>query len=175
MNKTSTLHITFITVLLLTSNVCAQEDSVIEDDFEAKLLSIKNPFKPQIFEKEKEVIVPEIPEPEEETSNATEEKKVNVETEEDKTDPPDELTDPSPEIVKPVETEEITPPPPLPDVNVSGIIWNSDRPQAIINDRIVDIDSDVSGIKITEIRQSDIKGLFHEKAVTIKQKGVTYD
>ena len=85
------------------------------------------------------------------------------------------MTDPSPEIVKPVETEEIIPPPPLPDVNVSGIIWNSDRPQAIINDRIVDIDSDVSGIKITEIRQSDIKGLFHEKAVTIKQTGVTYD
>ena len=174
MNKTLTLHVTFITVLLLTSNVCAQEDSVIEDDFEAKLLSIKNPFKPQIFEKEKEVIVPEIPEPEE-ASNTAEEKKIDVETEEDEASPPIELTDPSPEIVKPVETEEIIPPPPLPDVNVSGIIWNSDRPQAIINDRIVDIDSDVSGIKITEIRQSDIKGLFHEKAVTIKQKGVTYD
>lgn len=174
MNKTSTLCTTSIIVILLTSNVCAQEDAVVEDDFEARLLSIKNPFQPQIFEEEKKEIIPEIPEPEE-TSNATEEKKVDVETEEDETGPPIESTDPSLAIVLPVEAEDIIPPPPLPEVRVSGIIWNSDRPQAIINDRIVDIDSDVSGIKITEIRQSDIKGLFHGKAVTIKQKGATYD
>jgi hypothetical protein len=70
--------------------------------------------------------------------------------------------EPLPEITEP---EEIVP---LPPVNVTGVIWNSDRPQAIINDHIVNVGDTISGIKITEINKTSIEGLFSGRTVTIQ-------
>lgn len=174
-NKLSTFLI-LCAILVISTNIFAQENSTAEDDFEEKLLKLKNPFKSLLFEEEKEEIVPETPGPEIETPSAVGEEKVEVNIEEVTVGLPEEsIEPPAPsEIIEPEQALEVIQLP-LPDVIVSGIIWNSDRPQAIINNRIVDIDSAISGIKITEIHQSGIKGLFDGKAVTIKQKGVNYD
>ena len=69
--------------------------------------------------------------------------------------------------------EPVAPPPPiiersLPNVSISGIIWNSDRPQAIINGQIVDVGDTVMEIEITDIQKTGIDGLFDGRAVTLK-------
>jgi len=56
---------------------------------------------------------------------------------------------------------------PLPKLTVSGIIWNTDRPQAIVNGEIVEIGTTVSKVKITDIRKTGIDVLFDEEIVTI--------
>jgi hypothetical protein len=57
---------------------------------------------------------------------------------------------------------------PVPDVIINGIIWNSDRPQAIINGRIVDIGDTIFEIQITGIQKTGIEGLFDGRVVTLK-------
>ena len=56
----------------------------------------------------------------------------------------------------------------LPKFSISGIIWNSKRPQAIINGQIVEVGDTISEIKITGIHKEGIEGLFDGKPVTIK-------
>ena len=94
------------------------------------------------------------------------------------------LPEPEPEPEKPMETPEIAeptqtdtnleipaleePPLPIPTFKVTGIIWDSDRPQAILNGQIVDIGDNISDVMITEIRKSEIHGTFHGADITIK-------
>ncbi|MCK5014139.1 MAG: hypothetical protein KAS66_10000 [Candidatus Omnitrophica bacterium] len=73
-----------------------------------------------------------------------------------------------PELPKPIE---VLPEPeerPVPHVTISGVIWNSDRPQAIINGIIVDIGDTVSEIQITGIQKTAIDGLFDGRNVTLQ-------
>src|SRR5437879_3335830 len=39
---------------------------------------------------------------------------------------------------------------------ITGIVWNSNRPQAIINDRVVDVGDSVDNAKITAIRKAEL-------------------
>ena len=64
---------------------------------------------------------------------------------------------------------------PLPKITISGVIWNSDRPQAIINNEIIDIGDTVSEIEIVDIRKTGIDGLFHGKRVILNRKGAKYE
>lgn len=169
------------TIALPFSAVCAQENTEINDDFESRLLSIKNPYKSQLPKVEgEEAVITENPNvnkrPLKTTENQTDNSKMENEPGSDKL-AFDELgsTDPSPEtseIIEPPQVEEIIP---MPDVTVSGIIWNSDRPQAIINERVIDIGDTILGIEITEIRKTGVSGLFHGEAVIIKHKGASYE
>lgn len=143
-------------------SACAQENAKANDDFESRLLSIKNPFKAQLPEKE---IIDENPDVGEKAPKPIEPdpKKSEVPIGPPKPIESIELMNPSPEAID-AEPEKIIP---LPDVIVSGIIWNSDRPQAIINEQIVNIGDTILGIEITEIRKTGVDGLFHGKTVTI--------
>ena len=53
--------------------------------------------------------------------------------------------------------EDITQPPrilePLPGINIAGVVWNTDRPRAIINGQIAGIGDMVSGVKIIDIQK----------------------
>ena len=138
----------------------AQESIMAEPELESKLLSIKNPFKSQLPQKEPEPdpVVPEqqphiVPPP------LPPEQPV----------PPKQIPDfPKPKVVDTIRENIPTPEIPVPSVTITGIIWNSDRPQAIINGQIVDIGDTVSDLTITDIQQSSIKATFHGKSVTIK-------
>jgi hypothetical protein len=74
----------------------------------------------------------------------------------------------NPELPKPVE---VLPEPeerPVPIVTINGVIWNSDRPQAIINGTIVDIGDTISEIQITDIQKTAINGIFDGRNVTLQ-------
>jgi len=58
--------------------------------------------------------------------------------------------------------------PERPALHVLGLIWNSDRPQAIINGRVVDIGDSISNVKIIAIRKNEIDVEFNGEFATIK-------
>lgn len=66
--------------------------------------------------------------------------------------------------VKPVVKQEL----PLPQLIISGIIWNTNRPQAIINNQVVDIGDEVSSTKIVSIQKSGIELLFDGRLVKLQ-------
>ena len=53
------------------------------------------------------------------------------------------------------------PPPPaasnVGNMEVTGIIWNSDRPQAIINGKVVEMGDEVNGLKIVKIEKTGVE------------------
>lgn len=55
----------------------------------------------------------------------------------------------------------------LPELKVSGLIWNSNRPQAIINDQVVDLGDTVNSAKIIDIRKDGIDVLYRGQQSTI--------
>ena len=162
------IPLTICIIAMVPLNVCAQETPGVDDDFEALLSSMKNPFKSPMstkLELQEELKRQEEEKKQEELKRQEEEKKSqeSVSVDIEPIDPSLQTSEPSEPIE--IEVEEIIP---LPDVKISGIIWNSDRPQAIINGRIVDIGDSILGIQITEIRKTGIDGLFHGRTVTIK-------
>jgi hypothetical protein len=62
------------------------------------------------------------------------------------------------------ESEEIVPP----ELAVQGLIWKSERPQAIINNRVVDVGDSVLDAKIVDIRKSSIDIQYQGMMFTIK-------
>ena len=57
---------------------------------------------------------------------------------------------------------------PLPKLTVTGVVWNSKRPQAIINQNVVDVGDDIEGVKIMGIRKTAIDVLFQGREITIE-------
>ncbi len=57
---------------------------------------------------------------------------------------------------------------PFPNVNVKGIVWNTDRPQVIINNQILSVGDSFEDVKIIGITKSKIDVSFHDKYFTIK-------
>ena len=126
----------------------AQGDDLTLSKLESGLISVENPFKSQLPEIEKPKIeMPDKPKP--------------PKTSEDK--------DPTkPKLPKPIVAPPVVKERPLPHIMINGIIWNSDRPQAIINGRIVDIGDTISEIRIIGIRKTGIDGLFDGRNVTLQ-------
>ena len=85
--------------------------------------------------------------------------------------PPPAVQEPSVSMPR---QEDITRPPrilePLPGINVAGVVWNTDRPQAIINGQIVGIGDTVSGAKILDIKKMGITVLFQGRTETLEIK-----
>lgn len=102
-----------------------------EDEASLILRTLKNPFIPQLPRKE-------IPEP----AN----KNVDVQ--------------PTPEVslIPSVDASPtVTPAPTKPDFKIAGMVWNTQRPQAIINGIILDEGESIESWKITSITQKGIK------------------
>lgn len=57
---------------------------------------------------------------------------------------------------------------PLPSLKISGVLWNTNRPQAIINGQIVGIGDVVSGVKVVDIQKTGIAVLFGAKTMTLE-------
>ncbi len=60
---------------------------------------------------------------------------------------------------KTVAEEEVKPPP----LQIQGTIWDSDLPQAIINNKVFKIGDTIDGVQIVEIKKSGITILFKNK------------
>ena len=57
---------------------------------------------------------------------------------------------------------------PLPELVVTGLVWNSDRPQAIINGTVVSEGDVMSNIKIESIKKTGIEIIYLGKKILIK-------
>jgi len=142
------LFTTTLIIISASATVYAQENRPNFSQFASRLSFIRNPFESQLPEKEKPADEPIVhthePEP--------------VARPPRKEEPSRRITPPPPPVKKD----------PVPTTTISGIIWNSDRPKAIINEKVVGVGDIVSGIKITNIRKSGIDGLFQGRPVTLK-------
>jgi hypothetical protein len=97
--------------------------------------------------------------------------------------PPEPVKPPVPEPSR-VEPRPIVPPsmPVLPQVplddkanifttgaiKISGIIWNTDLPQAIVNDRVVRVGEDLQGAKILSIKKEGIEVMYRSTKYTLR-------
>lgn len=59
--------------------------------------------------------------------------------------------------------------PALPQLNITGLIWNTDRPQAVVNDNVLSVGDEIDGIKLLSVDKDGIMvkykgfGFFVEK------------
>jgi hypothetical protein len=57
---------------------------------------------------------------------------------------------------------------PSPQVTVSGMVWNSDRPQAIVNGRVVTIGDTIESWTITHIDQTGVEVSLQDRKLVFK-------
>ncbi len=57
---------------------------------------------------------------------------------------------------------------PLPALTITGVVWNSKRPQAIINENVVDVGDEIEGVKIIGIKKTAIDVMFQGREITIE-------
>jgi len=143
--------------------VLAQDIPMTDDQLEFKLSSIKSPFASQLPVEE----VEKLPVIKDATTGPKPDPAIDTRSQQRnrRTNKNNEVDGPSKTKVSVKEEEPIEP---LPELKVSGVIWNSDRPQAIINDHVINIGDTILGVKITDIRQGVIEGEFHGRTVNIK-------
>lgn len=58
----------------------------------------------------------------------------------------------------------------LPPLIVKGLIWGSNKPQAIVNDSVVKIGDEVAGTKIVDINKDYITVLFNNRLYELHLK-----
>lgn len=136
----------------------AQGTRLIVDSSSFEMLSVRDPFMPQVPQGKVpaphvepvipvEVSVPVVPVP-------VEESPVDM-----------------PDMPKP---EDISLPPvpekPFPNLDVLGLIWNTERPQAIINGQIVGIGDMIFEVEIVDIQKTGVTVLFHGRTATLEIK-----
>lgn len=66
--------------------------------------------------------------------------------------------------------EEIIPPP----FDIAGVVWDSKRPQAIINSTVVNIGDVVDSWVVADITAEGVTMTFQNQSVVVEPKGVTY-
>ena len=57
--------------------------------------------------------------------------------------------------------------PEMPTLTVTGLVWNSNRPQAIINETVVNVGDTLEDVKITAIHKGGVDVEFYGKTSTI--------
>ena len=137
-------------------NIDAQGVRLIVDSSSSEMLSARDPFTPQVPQEEvraqrvepirpvgvnEPVVLPPLP--------AVQEPSVSMPRQEDITWPPRILE-------------------PLPGIHIAGVVWDTDRPQAIIDGQIVGIGDTVSGVKITDIQKTGVTVLFQDRTETLE-------
>jgi len=63
---------------------------------------------------------------------------------------------------------------PVPAFDIVGMVWNSRRPQAIINSSIVNLGDAVNGWIVTDISEQGVTMTYDTQSVVVEPKGVTY-
>lgn len=51
---------------------------------------------------------------------------------------------------------------------ISGLVWNSERPQAIVNNQIIDVGDKIETIQVVAIRKEGIEIKFNGRTITIE-------
>jgi hypothetical protein len=120
-----------------------------------------NPFAPWL-PKVKELI-----EKVQETNKIIEEQEIEEEFIDEKTIEATEETaeEISPTVQTPVSIEKKIEPP---KIRVTGLIWNTDRPQAIVNNTIMEIGDQIENFEIVKIYQQGIEVTFSGKTFIIE-------
>jgi hypothetical protein len=59
-------------------------------------------------------------------------------------------------------------PPKPPVMSITGIVWNTDKPQAIINGQVVNPGDTIEGAQIVSIKKSGIDVIFEDVNFTLK-------
>ena len=127
-------------------------DQLQIDEETAKMLrALRNPFLPQLPE-ELPQSEPESPDGEE-AGTQPDEQTSTAETSDDISQQP------------PVVEEVVLP---KPDYKISGIVWNTDRPQAIIEGRIVDIGDSIEQWRIIAISRGGVEISFKNQRFLIE-------
>ena len=67
--------------------------------------------------------------------------------------------------VKPAEKTSL----PLPTLNIEGIVWNTNMPQAIVNGKVVRIGDTIEGVRIVKIEKQGITIDYSGEFVLIKR------
>lgn len=67
--------------------------------------------------------------------------------------------------VKP--SAQVAKPQPPPDLKITGLVWNTDRPQAIINGKVVDVGDKIETIQIVSINKNGIEIDFEGNIIPI--------
>ena len=68
------------------------------------------------------------------------------------------------------ERQMVTSPPPevsLPELAIAGLVWDTDRPQAIVNNEIVNVGDTVSGVRIIAIKKTGLDVFFNGKDFSV--------
>lgn len=82
----------------------------------------------------------------------------------------EEITDTALDETVPLKTEPVSIEKKIepPKIKVTGLIWNTDRPQAIVNDTIVEIGDQIENFEIVKINQKGIEVTFSGKTFIIE-------
>lgn len=117
-----------------------------ENDVFKDLDTLRNPFIPYIAKKKKEppvVVKPPVPV-----------KPVAV------VKPPVKVVTPPPPPPPKPRVEAVVDTSFLKEIKISGLVWNTDTPQAIINGKVVKVGDEIKGSKITSIRKDGVELTF---------------
>ncbi|MCD4779376.1 MAG: hypothetical protein K8S27_02345 [Candidatus Omnitrophica bacterium] len=147
--------------------VCAneqtKEDSVSDDTIEKMRVNYSmNPFKPQLPKKTVPPVNTSVRQPPRQLPVNPSKKTPSNRTPSAVPQTTSNQTDPQNidiPIVDPVVT--------LPPLDISGLIWDTDRPQAIINNKILEIGDIVDEFKIIHIYKQGVTGHYQGKDFTI--------
>ena len=133
-------------VLISASTTLAEDQGTNEGSTNTNILSLRNPFEPQFPQKSKPPIDIPVMQPK---NNS--------------------IPKPAPAIT------ESKPAPILPEIKfdpsqfqVNGVVWDTKRPQAIINNQVVNIGDVVNGAQIVSIQKTGIDFAMNKKIYTIK-------
>ena len=136
----------------------AKEKRFVIDNSYFETFTARNPFKSQLPKEEKK------------TEQRPEVKPVPPEPKPVPAPPPPQP--PMPVIVNPPPVVPPQPPPPraepMPILTITGLIWNTDRPQAIVNGQVADVGDIIAGVKIINIRKGGIDVSFQGRTVTLQ-------
>jgi len=129
------------------------EETVVE--FSLESFSLRNPFKSVLPQKEKKKEEKHImiSKPKE-IFRVIEKPKPPVKAEKKASSPPKVIEPKLPNL----------------EAEITGLIWNSDRPQAIVNGEVLEIGDEVNGMKIVNIEKTGVYIKFLEKVLKIKEK-----
>lgn len=116
---------------------------------ELTLEPVRNPFIPQLPEKPK-IDETAAAQTQTQTQNQNQQNQGSVRT------PNAEKGRPTVKKPSGVDTTPAPPPIPKPNFRITGLIWNSPRPQVIINGQVLDIGDEVQGFRIEAINQTGV-------------------
>ena len=136
----------FLLMLISVSAVFAEDQGTDDDPAKADIMSLRDPFETQFPQKLKAIDITVQPEnyPSHDIAAAH-----NISQPGLTPDVPEKKFDPA-------------------QFQVNGVVWNTTRPQAIINNQVVNIGDIVNGAKIVSIQKTGIDFAMNQKIYTIR-------